>query len=389
MKFIFLIICITFITNAEAQIQYLVSNSDLIIEGAVLKKQSKWNENRTRIITENEILVKSVFKGVLSDSLITVITPGGIMSDLFQFQTHAIELSLKEKGYFFLTKKDETIFTFIDVNKGFAIENSDLNPKVFIDGQKFLKKQFEEKIIKETLFPKFSIQEVLDFKETELFNKNNLCDTLPPSKNLKTIEFTFENVQYTDNLTHLEFDIIAKVNTPGLKFGRADLFVNYSSEFGENIISNQLAEITKGTILQGDLYSLSYQDVTSNKVKILSDSDVGVNSLFTFSESGESIVHLKLSIEDFNQIGSISFDDIDITGDVYYWCNGSYQLFDEVILDKPITNTNAKPNTEIGITYTLENPSTNSSETEFSVDVFVEATESSFFADGFIYWSHF
>lgn len=86
---LFLLLCI----NSHSQIQFLTVNSDLVVEGEVVSNLSKWNEERTLIYTENIILVKSVFKGNLSDSIIVVITPGGSIEEDFHFQTHSIALN--------------------------------------------------------------------------------------------------------------------------------------------------------------------------------------------------------------------------------------------------------------------------------------------------------
>jgi hypothetical protein len=178
---------------------------------------------------------------------------------------------------------------------------------------------------------------------------------------------------------------MAKVNTPGLKFGKGNLFIKYSEEFGSAVVSNETVEISKGEILQNNLYSINYQDASSQTISVVADSDFGSNEFYTFSASPESILHIKLKIEDFTQIGSLSFDDIDITGQVYYWCRGGYQLFDEVILDGPITSVKSQPGSEIGITYTFENINTNFNDTELTVDLFAEATAESKYSDAFIY----
>src|SRR5690606_8492996 len=119
-------------------------------------------------------------------------------------------------------------------------------------------------------------------------------------------------------------------------------------------------------------------------ISVNSDFEVSVTP-YTFSASPESLFRVKLLIADFTQIGNISFDDVDISGRVYYWCRGAYELFDEVILDDPITNTESQPGSEIGITYTFENATTNFDETEFSIELFAQATNNSYYSDGFIY----
>jgi len=375
-----------FYTNSNSQIQYLTTNSDLVIEGVVISNQSKWNEDRTLIFTENAILVKSVFKGTLSDSIIIAITPGGTIREDFHFQTHSIELNSFERGYFFLKFNENESYHFTDKTYGFCPENLDLNPKVFCHGQKYLKRKFEEEIIKVTLSSSLSIKDILVYEDSEYLNDRDTCGIIIPSRNPKSIEFSFDSVRYTDNYTHIEFVVMAKVNTPGLKFGKGDFFIEYSEEFGSNIAFNQSIEVSKGVILESNLYTLSYSDTTSQSLSIKANSNFGINNTpYTFSATSESIFRVKLLIADFTQIGNISFDDIDISGRVYYWCQESYELFDEVILDNPITSTESQPGSEIGITYTFENATDNFGGTEFSVELFAVATSTSYYDVGFVY----
>lgn len=371
--------------SINAQIQSMTKDASIVVEGIVLSKNAFWNQEKTRIYTDNKVLVKSVFKGVPSDSILSVVTIGGEVDDYFQFQTHAIELQSNQRGYFFLKDGLENRFRLVNDSYGFCSQNRDLNPKVYIQGRIYSKTKFEEEIIKETRFPKISLEENFLINNAQTFEERDSCEILSFIESEKTIEFSFDNVQYTENFTHIEFDVMAKVNTPGLKFGKGNLFIKYSEEFGSTVVSEETAEILKGDILQNNLYSIDYQDASSQTISVVADSDYGSNNLYTFSASPESILHIKLKIEDFTQIGSLSFDDIDITGQVYFWCRGGYQLFDEVILDGPITSTEPQDGSEIGITYTFENVNTNFNDTELTVDLFAEATAESKYSDAFIY----
>jgi len=75
---------------------------------------------------------------------------------------------------------------------------------------------------------------------------------------------------------------MAIVNTPGLKFGKGNLLINYSEEFGSTVVSNETVEITKGEILQNNLYSITYQDASSQTISVIADSEYGSNELYTF-----------------------------------------------------------------------------------------------------------
>lgn len=181
-------------------------------------------------------------------------------------------------------------------------------------------------------------------------------------------------------MEYLEFDIMAKVNTPGLKFGKSDLFIRYDKAFGENIVTKGSVEITKGAIIQNSLYDLQYDDYDANSIYVSADSEFGSNQMYTFTSTAAELLHVKVKIDDFTQIGSVSFDSIDISGSVYYWCQGNYNLFDQVNLDAPIISVESS--TPIGIIYTFENGQPINNNTQFKVDIMAEATNTSQYSGG-------
>ena len=104
MKNLSLILTFVFILKSlalDAQLTEMVNRSEKIIYGTVVDKNSHWNSDKTLIFTENRVRIIDIFKGDFRDSIITVITPGGMVDDFFQFQTHAIEMAASHSGYFF------------------------------------------------------------------------------------------------------------------------------------------------------------------------------------------------------------------------------------------------------------------------------------------------
>jgi len=382
-KIVLAALLLFFIAKSSAQINIVSEKSEVIVEGVVKAKKSLWNKDKTQIVTENTVYVKIVFKGAVTSKQITVLTSGGQTEEVLQFQPHAIELALEQKGYFFLIPDDDGKYKFVDNSYGFASQNFDLNPKVFAFGKRHSQKQFEEMIIGATLLPKINIDENREIESYVFFTENASCETIIQSAEEKTIEFLFENTQFSGGFTHVEFDVMAKVNLPGLKFGKGNLLINYSDEFGTSVVSNQTIEITKGTAIENSIYTMSYDDASPQSVSVTIDSDSAIDNYFTFSESPEVLFHVKIAISDFSQIGNISFDSINVAGQVYYWCAGRYEPFDRVVLDDPISHTN--PKDAIGITYTFENGATNTDETEFRIDLYAKAAQESFYSDGFIY----
>jgi len=368
-------------SNVQAQIQELTRLSDIIIEGKVVSCESKWNDEQNLILTENKILIKSVFKGQIKDSLIVVTTTGGNINNNWHFKTHEINTNVGDEGYFFLTPIYSTNSNlFSDQRHGFIEIHGSLRKFISAFGLKLSINELEEQIIQETKFPKLNFKKYQEIFSIQAFSDMDTCDILPQTRNINSIVFTFDSVRYTSDLQYLEFDIMAKVNTPGLKFGRGDLFISYDKVFGENVVSKGSVDITKGEILDNSLYDLQYDDYSKNSIIINADSEFGSNEMFTFSSKAAELLHVKVKIEDFSQIGTISFDNIDISGTVYYWCQGSYNLFDQVNLGTPIISVESiKP---IGLIYTFGNGHNINNNTQFKVDIMAEATNATQYSGG-------
>ena len=366
--------------NSNAQMSELTNKATLIVQGKVISKNSFWNQNRTRIFTENEVLVSHVFKGTTTDSIISIVTVGGEVDDYFQFQTHTIDLQIEQKGYFLLTdnNNDQSKLRLVNDTYGACIETNDLNPRIHFQGEVYYKKQFENEIIQQTLAPKVSIEDMLREQASQSLSITSYCEDPTTSK---SVNFSFDNVQFSDDFSELEFDVMAQVNIPGLYFGRGNIIIAYTEEFGSSVIANQTVEIFKGSILQSEAYSIYAVDETSQSVSLSVSSDFNSGNYHTFSSSPESLFRIKLDVADITQIGSISFDDISISGQVFYWCRGSYHVFDNVDFDDPISSTSGN---EVGITYTFENIK-EINESEVTVDIFAAASDDSYFSDALLF----
>ena len=84
--------------------------------------------------------------------------------------------------------------------------------------------------------------------------------------------------------------------------------------------------------------------------------------------------HVKLKIESLESIGSISFNDIGISGNIFYYCKGEYIPFDSVTYDSPISSVEPFESSEIGLTYQFQNSDYSEAENEVSVDIFASST---------------
>ncbi len=390
--FILLIFNISTIVNGQEvllssesfteKVSEITRNSSLIIEGTIVFKKSLWNSDSTQIFTQTQILIKNIFKGYNLDSTVTIETLGGEIDGLTQFMVHEFEFIPTQNAYFFLSSKKNNKY-LLDCQMFVPFEDNENNEKVICNGQELYRTEFENKIIKTTRISKAIYRKPLS--NFEKFKSEDACDKLLAAKLPANIDFNFANAHYSTDLQYLEFDILAKVNTPGLRFGKGKIYINYSEQFGENVIFQKSVVVTKGTILENNIYNIAAKDFSEHTIVVDVTSEVASDSYYAFSADAEPILHFKIKIIDFSGLANISFEKINISGQAFYYCQNGYQPFNTIVWDQPIKAINPESGSEIGITYTFENPKTNSNNTQFSVDVFAVATASSKFDNGFIF----
>ena len=65
--------------------QYIVSTADYIVEGTVQRVESKWNEDKTSILTYTDLSIDKYVKGApFAQDRLQIITPGGTVGDITQ-----------------------------------------------------------------------------------------------------------------------------------------------------------------------------------------------------------------------------------------------------------------------------------------------------------------
>jgi len=102
---LFFIALILISTNLSAQLQAVsleqrVENSTLVFEGRVMSKSSFWDSDRRHIYTSNLVSVYKVFKGVLSNATVEVITIGGVVGNQMEKVSYGLDLQEGSVGVF-------------------------------------------------------------------------------------------------------------------------------------------------------------------------------------------------------------------------------------------------------------------------------------------------
>lgn len=65
--------------------QYIISTADYIVEGTVRRVESKWNEDKSSILTYTDLSIENYVKGApFAQDRLQIITPGGTVGDVTQ-----------------------------------------------------------------------------------------------------------------------------------------------------------------------------------------------------------------------------------------------------------------------------------------------------------------
>ena len=160
--FPFMALLVFGMANAQksGSIQDLIKQSDLVLEGEVVNKESKWSPDRAFIYTENLVRVDKLYKGQLLDTLVSIVTKGGLVGDELQIHTHYASVPKGQIGIFYLSQEMELpdrheLFSLVQEENGFQkIEDKKLNPHIILsDGSKMHYKKLVETILLQTKRP--------------------------------------------------------------------------------------------------------------------------------------------------------------------------------------------------------------------------------------------
>jgi hypothetical protein len=65
---------------------YITQTADYIVDGTVEKVESKWNEERTSIVTYTDLRIENYVKGApFTENMLQIVTPGGTVGEVSQW----------------------------------------------------------------------------------------------------------------------------------------------------------------------------------------------------------------------------------------------------------------------------------------------------------------
>jgi Secretion system C-terminal sorting domain len=331
----------------------------------VIESQSFWNDEKTQIFTSHHVQLYKIFKGEVVGEMVKIITKGGIVDDRFSIVQHETKFVVGMEGVFFCRKvKQPTAIEKVSTTTchltsselGFIQYYSEhFNPPAADKSAKY-------KDIKSDVYANIILsarQEIREIMPNSFEKKLGMIEF--PAQELNpsvAIYFTFENVTFTSNYQKIAFDVYAHASQNGIKFGKAKILINYSSEvFGAMAVSSGNVKVTKGEILNMNDYILSTTDQGSEELLIdVTSPSLAQSDAHLLTTVPEQFCHIELKIQDFGALANISFDDFQMNGNCWYIDErtGQYQLFDRVSVEGPIKG-GADPNEFVTIDYSFDN----------------------------------
>jgi hypothetical protein len=113
--FIFLVLIVIFLQfdnhsqTLQSEIKILSKNADVILTGKVIRQNSSWNNDRSRIYTNVVVQADEYLKGNYSEKTLSLSTPGGEVGDVGELYSHMPRFNNEEEVLVFVKrdKKDK------------------------------------------------------------------------------------------------------------------------------------------------------------------------------------------------------------------------------------------------------------------------------------------
>lgn len=367
---IFLIISFTAISfQVRGQLSLYIDKSEAIIECEALDSECI-NENGI-IETITKFRINYVYKGIVNDSILLINTMGGEKDGEIHYVLH--EKSFNEGDKYILFMEEHTIEQDVryTLSRKMAIIKGSLKPVVFFSGKKYSYNQFENKIYDFTEYPKLKPDHFLQRKHISSPEPCGIINT--PTQ----LDIEFNNINVSQNLQNLNFDIACRMNHPGIVLGDANIYIEFDESF-ENLTHPDSININpNGEIL--DSYTINKELIDDNHLLISMTYNEGEEPYHLPTEF-TPLLNCDISIDPANILGIVQFSNINATGNVNMYCYQQQEPIDSVNFGVAITHTSSQ--VPISLKYTMDNFALLENETKLAFDIFAEAGSQTLFSDG-------
>jgi hypothetical protein len=153
---------------------------------------------------------------------------------------------------------------------------------------------------------------------TTTMNQINNCSITQSV--LTHISYSAQNVQYSDSAGHnyVEFDVFVVDSPAGLLYSQSNLYIDYNSLFGTNLVSSGTVTASKGTVISNPDYTMTLSDSLPQLLKIKITHSDSVTSLPTIA-TNQQLCHLRVNLSSLNLTAiGVAWDTIAMAGQSEY-----------------------------------------------------------------------
>lgn len=298
------------ISIAQTIERQIIEDCQLIVEAEVVKQEYRYNpKNQHQIETLNYLEVSKYLKGENPYKEMVIVTQGGTIDGITQIISHTPKLDIGQKGIFFLEE--------------FEVSTSKLIT-IFHKGED-----------RKLLYTKGHSHEVYCTYSNQYFESKGMIIRQIDSKYDQIVEITsstselcltIDNIKPDLNNKKVRFDVKIKANQNGFKLSELALYFDYPKEnLGEYIVNEENLNISRGIVIQDEIYKLNIADIKSTKVGIMISTDCNVdNSLqfldshYTLSTSYEKLLTVEVNIQEWGSFGDFAIENFVFDGSAKY-----------------------------------------------------------------------
>jgi hypothetical protein len=312
---VFQLIALFLATNAYAQydIRDIANESSIIVEGKIVEKISFMHSDGY-IYTNNRIEVYIEIKNEFQETVIEIVTKGGVWNGINQSWSHDVTIPKNSYGMFFLqpSRLFEDSYNLTKEYYGY-INYRNLDNGIIEAIAPGLKSTNIGRDLYNPLREITGSISVMKFTESEQSNIMNIegfgTDSLCVEYSISNIQIIPVNSFVSSSNYNIDFDIHVKSLTDPFLLYSTELIMEYSSNvLGTNIINNNRMSAN----LTGDFadYDLTLSDYATNKVKISIVKEAN-KSAIEINSFRSSLYHATIHVENVNiqDVLSISVDE--------------------------------------------------------------------------------
>ena len=289
----------------------LLAGAELVLEGSIAEPGTSVRSAQGYLETPYQLNVKRVLAGAASASgPLEVYTAGGTLDGLTESVSHGTTLAPGVAGIFLLAPRAEGGYYLHGGNAGKVTRLAyDDDYEAIHWGR--LTKYSSWRSVRERIGAAVG---------TDLSIAALSADQLRGITSNKEFCVKLDNPVPNVQDKTVEFDVLAKSSVAGLKFGRAEIIIDYpAGNLGEFIVDQEKIEAEKGDISDSPAYTIDVKDETEDRISLTVESPCdNAEPHYVLDTVYEKLAKLTVKVNEWGNLGTMNVNDFDIAGTAEY-----------------------------------------------------------------------